>query len=165
MPEHTAADVGEPVSLRSQVFLYDSLFRGLTLALHPDREAVSIGETVLASVFCSGDSGYYCFDAREFHFAVPRSYSCDIESWEFAGHIYKRIAPAYERRIFGRNMQVCVIHSEFEGVVATSSSIRYLFSPTDGLLAIEIDFAGPTGLRDLFVLRDGAGFGVRCDAC
>jgi hypothetical protein len=112
---------------------------------------VSVGHLGIDAFLCPDDSPLSCFRASGLSFAVPKTLSDDIKSWEENGITYKVTAHRAEV-FFGQLFDAYFIESK-EG----DSAREFMFSPARGLLSIRINDGVVT---TQLILIDYCGFGA-----
>lgn len=80
--------------------------------------------------FCQKDSGFYCFNADNFKFAVPRKLNEYMESWVFDNVKYT-VSEISNRSILGKKYLAYLIDSDFE-----VHKLRFIYTKEAGLIAI-----------------------------
>lgn len=80
--------------------------------------------------FCKKASGFYCFNADNFKFAVPKKLNGHMESWVFDNIKYS-ISGISNRSILGEKYLAYSIDSDFE-----VHKLRFIYTKEAGLIAI-----------------------------
>lgn len=80
--------------------------------------------------FCPKASGFYCFYADNFKFAVPKKLNRHMESWVFDDVKYT-ISGISNRSILGKKYFAYLIDSDFE-----AHKLRFIYTKEAGLIAI-----------------------------
>lgn len=80
--------------------------------------------------FCQKASGFYCFNADNFKFAVPKKLNMHMESWVF-DNIKYTISGISNRYILGKKYLAYLIDSDFE-----VHKLRFIYTKEAGLIAI-----------------------------
>lgn len=80
--------------------------------------------------FCPQTNGFYCFNADNFKFAVPKKLNRHMESWVFDNVKYT-VSGISNRSILGKKYLTYLVDREFEAY-----NLRFIYTEEAGLIAI-----------------------------